>query len=342
MKKWRKLKMVNENLKKQAEATLNDVVQTRREIVFLYDAKGTNPNGDPNDENRPRIEEQTGKNLSTDVRLKRTSRDYLYETKGEEILVRQTDSETVDGGLKDGKARVADFGKKPEEVAKNVLEQCIDVRLFGGVLPMKDTSVKFTGSAQFKFGKSLNPVTVRYTKGTGAFASKDGAKQQTFREEYTVDYSLLNYYGIVNENNAKKTQLKNSDVDLLLEAMWEGTKNLHSRSKVGQTPRLLLEVEYATPHFHIGELNEDIKMVVDSDLTVEQVTDVKDYVLDLTDWFERVAKYAKHIKQVRYAVNDRVQLSHDIVAEFNKLGIEVVALNVSDMDKVEQKQFVGV
>jgi CRISPR-associated protein Csh2 len=206
---------------------------------------------------------------------------------------------------------------------------------------MKDTSVKFTGSVQFKFGKSINPVNVRHIKGTGAFASKDGAKQQTFREEYTVDYSLLNYYGIVNENNAKKTMLQNSDLDLMLEATWEGTKDLHSRSKAGQTPRLLIEIEYNTPNFHIGEINQDIHMKVNPNLTIDQVTDVKDYVLDLTDWIARITKYANHIKQVRYAVNDRLQVSHDIFVEFSKLGIDVVALDVSDM-KVEQKQLVGV
>ena len=44
----------------------------RSEIVFMYDVKFGNPNGDPLDENRPRIDEATHRNLVSDVRLKRT------------------------------------------------------------------------------------------------------------------------------------------------------------------------------------------------------------------------------------------------------------------------------
>ena len=45
-------------------------VNNRREIIFLYDVTNSNPNGDPLDENKPRIDEESGKNLVSDVRLK--------------------------------------------------------------------------------------------------------------------------------------------------------------------------------------------------------------------------------------------------------------------------------
>ncbi|MHA1401683.1 MAG: type I CRISPR-associated protein Cas7, partial [Candidatus Heimdallarchaeaceae archaeon] len=34
------------------------VLKNRREILFLYDVIRSNPNGDPDDGNRPRIDEQ--------------------------------------------------------------------------------------------------------------------------------------------------------------------------------------------------------------------------------------------------------------------------------------------
>jgi CRISPR-associated protein Csh2 len=40
----------------------------RTEILFLYDVQNANPNGDPSDENKPRIDEETGHNIVTDVR----------------------------------------------------------------------------------------------------------------------------------------------------------------------------------------------------------------------------------------------------------------------------------
>ena len=85
---------------------------------------------------------------------------------------------------------------------------------------------------------------MKHFKGTGAFASKEGASQKTFREEDFLPYSLISFYGIINENAAKDTKLSEEDVDLLLDGMWNGTKNLISRSKVGQVPRLLLKVNY--------------------------------------------------------------------------------------------------
>ena len=60
---------------------MSELLRNRSELVFLYDAKDINPNGDPMDENKPRIDEETGNNMVTDVRLKRTIRDYS-ETKG--------------------------------------------------------------------------------------------------------------------------------------------------------------------------------------------------------------------------------------------------------------------
>lgn len=59
----------------------------RSEILFLYDVTDANPNGDPVDENKPRIDEETGINIVTDVRLKRTIRDYLHTYKNQEIFI---------------------------------------------------------------------------------------------------------------------------------------------------------------------------------------------------------------------------------------------------------------
>jgi len=53
----------------------------RSEMVFLYDISYANPNGDPLDENKPRIDEDVELNIVTDVRLKRTVRDYLHNFK---------------------------------------------------------------------------------------------------------------------------------------------------------------------------------------------------------------------------------------------------------------------
>lgn len=50
---------------------------TNKEFLFIFDAALSNPNGDPDTENKPRMDRATKTNLVSDTRLKRTIRDYL-------------------------------------------------------------------------------------------------------------------------------------------------------------------------------------------------------------------------------------------------------------------------
>lgn len=271
------------------------LVNKRTEILFLYDVKDGNPNGDPSDENRPRIDEETGINIVTDVRLKRTIRDYLFDYKGfngehdRDIFVRQTQVEK--GGLNDGKGRALMFGDKEvkkEERLKSIIDKCIDIRLFGGVIPLDNDSITFTGPVQFKMGRSLHKVEMKYIKGTGAFASKPGAKQQTFREDYVLPYSLIAFYGIVNEKAAVHTKMTEDDYNLLIESIWEGTRNLITRSKMEHNPRLLLTLQHNKPQCFIGELDKHITLKINGDMRDEQIRDITDISIDMKALKERI------------------------------------------------------
>jgi CRISPR-associated protein Csh2 len=57
-----------------------------KEFLFIYDAALCNPNGDPDQENKPRMDRATKTNLVTDTRLKRYIRDYLIDN-GNEVFV---------------------------------------------------------------------------------------------------------------------------------------------------------------------------------------------------------------------------------------------------------------
>jgi CRISPR-associated protein Csh2 len=43
---------------------MSELIKNRSELLFCYDVTDANPNGDPLDENKPRIDEETGKTLS--------------------------------------------------------------------------------------------------------------------------------------------------------------------------------------------------------------------------------------------------------------------------------------
>lgn len=56
------------------------------DFLFIYEAIQCNPNGDPDQENKPRMDYDTGTNLVTDTRLKRFIRDYLKAQSDEERI----------------------------------------------------------------------------------------------------------------------------------------------------------------------------------------------------------------------------------------------------------------
>ena len=280
---------------------MNDIVKNRSEIIFLYDIKDANPNGDPLDENTPRIDEETGINIVTDVRLKRTIRDYLLDFKEEEIFIREIRKE--DGKLKTKEDRLNDL--KIEE--SNDLLKCIDIRLFGATAAIKKRTITFTGPVQFKFGRSLHKVVLTFVKGTTVMPSKEAKGQGTFTEAYILPYSLICFYGIINENAAQHTHLTENDISLLLDGMWNGTKNLISRSKAGQMPRLLLRVNYKEKNYHIGDLDKLIK-IKDGKLKEEKIRDISEIELDVSELIHILNKNKDKIETIEKKVDDRVEI----------------------------------
>ena len=283
-------------------------LKNKSELLFMYDVKDANPNGDPLDENKPRIDEETSHNIVTDVRLKRTVRDYLFAYKGyngqngNDIFVREVEVEP--GKIQDGKARARDFDGQKDEILAN----CIDIRLFGGTIPKEKDSITLTGPVQFKMGRSLHPVVMKHIQGTGAFASKEGAKQSTFREEDILYYSLIAFHGIINPTAAKDSLAQEEDIKLLLEGMWVGTKNLISRSKFGQMPRLLLKINYNSPWFFIGDLDALVSIVP---MQFEQLRNIDELQLDVGLLRETFKKYEEKISSVEYLIDSRLKLVAD-------------------------------
>ena len=65
-----------------------------KEFLFIYDAALCNPNGDPDQENKPRMDKVTKTNLVSDTRLKRYVRDYLIDY-GKDVFVSTMGGEKV-------------------------------------------------------------------------------------------------------------------------------------------------------------------------------------------------------------------------------------------------------
>jgi CRISPR-associated protein Csh2 len=284
---------------------MSELVKNRSEILFLYDVKDANPNGDPVDENKPRIDEETGVNIVTDVRLKRTIRDYLHEYKGKDVFIREIRDDK--GNLKTKEDRLKDFKNNPLAV----IENCIDIRLFGATTAVEDKTMVLTGPVQFKYGRSLHRVDLTYVKGTTVMPSGAERKQGTFTERYILPYSLIAFYGVVNENSAQQQgiQLTADDISLMLEGMWNGTKNLISGSKFGQMPRLLMQVTYKEGNFYIGELDKRISLQTDKNK--EAIRDISEVKIDITELIKTLNIHKDRIEKVNLKADDRVVFTKD-------------------------------
>lgn len=322
------------------------ILMNRSEILFLYDIADANPNGDPLDSNKPRLDEETEINIVTDVRLKRTIRDYLHNFKNQEIFIKEV--QDADGNIQDAKLRAKDYSttdgkydsldEAKNDLKNNILNNCIDTRFFGATIPIdvkikdnkskyknKSSSVTLTGPIQFRMGRSLNKVEIQHIKGTGAFASGEGKNQKTFREEYILPYSLISFYGVVNENAAKETNLNDKDIDLLLDAIWNGTKNLISRSKFGQSPRLLFQIEYNENNFFIGDLNNKISISHDLE-DDKKLRKISDLSINLSALLLSIEENKDKISKINYKFDSDIKFKdnsiEEVLSKFKELGIE--------------------
>lgn len=289
---------------------MSEIINNRSELLFLYDIENANPNGDPLNENRPRFDTESSTVLVSDVRLKRTIRDYWYEYKGfngledmQDVFVRETTY--LDGDkqyIKDGKRRAKDF----QEQADIILEKCIDVRVFGGVIPLSNDSITYIGPVQFQMGKSLNKTEIIEEQGTGAFASGEKKVQATFRTEYKIPYAIIGFNGVINEKSAQYSRMNMDDKALLLEGIWEGTKNLISRSKFGQSPLFLLAIDYKDP-FYIGNLRQRLKLDCGEKNEI-QVRSTKDFKLDVSELIAVLKQNKEKIADISLRVDSRLAM----------------------------------
>jgi len=283
---------------------MNNYYSKNSEILFLYDAKLTNPNGDPDDENKPRMDYDKEVNLVSDVRLKRYIRDYL-DSKGYEIFVSKIEGETVDATKRlERLLNKSKLGALTMEDLDTILSKLIDVRLFGATMPIKaqegerGASSTFTGPVQFTWGYSLNKVElVKSNSITSLFAGRtEGGRGEygTFGKDWRLYYSLIAFYGIVSGYRAEYTRLTEDDVLLLDDAMINAIPQMAStRSKVGQKPRLYLRIEYKNRGIFLGDLRGKIKLD-----NIEGLRDISDYELEVSELLEFLSSNKGKIEKI--------------------------------------------
>ena len=325
------------------------------DILFLYDAKLCNPNGDPDDENKPRMDDLTRRCLVSDVRLKRYLRDYWISKASDrsgsvdasagngrvvqDVWVRKgDDGETVSASER-VKSLADQFTKEtgkevgsskpPPEFVTWILARLIDVRLFGATMTIKagtgeskGASQSITGPVQFNWGYSLHPVElVSSSSITSLFAGRDTADKGdygTIGKDWRLHYALIGFHGHVSRSRAMASGLQPSDVDYLEDALLHAlSEEAVSRSKLGQTPRLYLQIQYKGAAPPLGDPRDYI--TVESDLPREKFRSVKDYHLNVSGLATKLDSIKDGIAAVRWWSHPDFQVVGDETLKEEKL-----------------------
>jgi len=274
------------------------------EILFLYDAKMTNPNGDMDNENKPRMDYDTDTNLVSDVRLKRYLRDYFETALNKEIFVTEkaTKAEERAKQLKDAKLEYTDL---------------IDVRLFGAVFAASGANTHLTGPVQFNWGYSLNPVEINESSTiTSSFSSGEGVGK-----DFRVKYSLIAFSGGINANTTESTLLTEDDLSLFDKAMIKAIPFNRTRSKIGQTPRLYLRVQADNNQTILNDLREFISLNYKID-NKYAVRTVKEFSVDISKLIEYLKD--KPIEKIIYWKDEELDIP--LWSDFQKFNLESLNL----------------
>ncbi|WP_181685227.1 type I-B CRISPR-associated protein Cas7/Csh2 [Halorhabdus salina] len=313
-----------------------DIVENRSEIVFLYDAVDANPNGNPlSGADRPRIDPQTQQAIVTDVRLKRYLRDQLdddchgvYIRNVQEEGLQYTREQLLEDRLKEVDPDDYDFDDDEEEAERfrddifgTFLENSADVRYFGATMATDAGEYEdylpdhFTGPVQFSPGKTMHAVNENeeYDSLTSVIATQEGKEQGGFDlDDHRIQYGLIRFHGLVDEHGAEDTKLTRDDVKRLDTLCWRAIKNQTiSRSKVGQEPRLYCRVEYTEESFHVGGLDKDLAFDEELSKSEEELRNVRDVVVSIDEFVERLGRASEQIEQVRVVASDVLEFSYD-------------------------------
>jgi len=236
---------------------------SKKEIVFYYESR-QNPNGDPGFENQPRLMPD-GTIMVTDVRIKRTIRDYAKTKLGKTLFADYgNDDLPVTADM-----RAEEILKSLDgDVAKGLLTKTFDAPLFGALVTVRGkqkkkkgsedgdegagNSFKITGPLQFSLGQSINQVSIINPTISGVFiGDKNKEPNRTFGKFYSVQYALIKIFGGINPANlgkysSDKEVKKNFDQseENLFTCLWNGTTELVTRSKFPQRSVFYIEVEY--------------------------------------------------------------------------------------------------
>lgn len=216
-------------------------LEKKIDFAVIIRVNRANPNGDPLNGNRPRVDYE-GYGEISDVCLKRKIRNRLLAD-GYPIFV-QSDDNKVDGMASLRERAISDehgLGKdafnskksKPEDTAKKACGKWIDVRTFGQLFAFSGTgkdgvSIPIRGPVTIQSAFSIEPVDVASIQITKSVSGEgDGSKKSsdTMGMKHRVDHAVYVTFGSMSPQLAERTGFSDKDAEVfkkVLPRLFEG------------------------------------------------------------------------------------------------------------------------
>ncbi len=231
-------------------------IENRYEFLFYIACRNSNPNGDPDMGNAPRMDPEDQHGYITDVAIKRRIRNYIQTAfagePGMEMLVRSASN--INTGIARAKeaAGVDMSAKGKNEVyagRKAACEMFYDVRTFGAVMSTGPNAGQVRGPVQLAFARSLDPIKdadisiTRMAKAADVSGAKSAADYEVWEAQQDEDtlrtmgrkqfipFGLYEARGFISANLAQETGFDDSDLKALFEAVLNMYEHDHSASK---------------------------------------------------------------------------------------------------------------
>ncbi|MGB7549637.1 MAG: type I-C CRISPR-associated protein Cas7/Csd2 [Terracidiphilus sp.] len=215
---------------------MSAIIGNRYDIVYLFDCKDGNPNGDPDAANAPRIDPETRHGLVSDVCLKRKIRNFVLSEggTGNDIFIQQksplnpriaemcAQAELPSHRKADGNWDKENAKKRPPAEIKTLQEalcaRYFDIRAFGGVLSTGPNAGQIRGPVQFTFSRSVDPV-LPLDLGITRVADVDKPEGEMGRKNL-IPYGLFRCQGFISANLAKAPcNFSKNDLALLFRSL---------------------------------------------------------------------------------------------------------------------------
>lgn len=278
---------------------MSDKIKNYYQGIFVTETVMGNPNGDFVDNSPRNID---GNVFTTDKCIKYNIRNYIhsnYENIEEnENMVFFYPRLQKDAKPYESKFLTRDqvfneyFNKKFEDV----LENAVDVKMFGGTFSLKGTDPKqIYGPIQISYGLDINDAQIKKLQIGAPFANKEGS-QKTIGTESIVDDAIITYDIIINPNNYPEL-LSENNLKLFKEALWYGTNSRKTTSKKTDAKVLILikfkNEKDTIKSFNIGELKETLSIKNKN----ERLNHGK-IVFDTTNLIKKLETYEEYIDSI--------------------------------------------